>query len=166
MFGKAAKIKPPEETDGENNKRGRETNQPRPLSACLSVSVICPRRTPCQSERADGKTAGTDKTTGDETICPVCFRIPRRLLIQPQAYIAENANRERHTDGMRNGRNGVVDDEEHRGNLSACLFPFDTIYITASRQGTGREQGNSYSQHDCVEFVMMTIHIYERAALV
>lgn len=108
---------------------------------------------------------GTDEATEDETICPVCFRVPRSLLVEPQAYIAENANRERHTDGMGNGRNRIVDDEEHRGNLSACLFPFDTIYIKANGQDTGREQGNSYSQHDCVGFVMISIYIYKAAGI-
>lgn len=120
---------------------GRETNKPLAPSICLLSMSVCPCRTPCQSERADGETAGDDEATGDETIRPVCLRVPRSLLVKPQAHIAEDANRECHTDGMRNGRNRIVDDEEHREILSACLFPFDNIYITAKRARHGAGAG-------------------------
>lgn len=143
MFGRTTKINRPRKRT-EKKRRGRGYTAPAPCSACLSVSVVSPCRTPRQSERTDGETAGADKATGDETIRPVCLRLARRPLIEPQARIPENANRKRHTDGMRNGRNGVVNDEKHREILSACLSPFDTSYIKANRQGTGREQGNSY----------------------
>lgn len=164
MFGRTTKINRPRKQT-EKKRRGRGYTAPPPLSACLSVSVVCPRRTPCQSERTDGETAGADKATGDETIRPVCFRLARRLLVEPQEYIPEDADRERHTDGMGNGRNRIVDDEEHIGNLSACFFPFGNIHITENRQGTGREQCNPYSQHDCIGCVMIPIYIYKAASI-
>lgn len=115
----------PDTGDGGKKEKGTgRLTTPRPLSACLSVGVVSTHRTPRQSERADSKTAGTDKATGDETIRPVCLRLARRLLVEPQANITEDANRERHTDGMRNGRNGVIDDEEHVGNPFCLSFPF------------------------------------------